>query len=328
MRQFLWVVLTAMLAVACLVSAAQAVPVETFIRSTTVQIVVNMSRYSCSVTWYQEVDTSGNRGEWKARYGDWSDTPTQVTAVSSGVVLYSGKEKDATYILTNAHVVDTLVRQEALGSRARPFGVFKPEDKTEHTLPPRLEIREGARPIEQEYFVLDTNYVAIKHRKDQQYEVRGKVVAFDMALDVALIEVSGVYGLPYASFRETPTHVGEEVFVCGAPLGIPFSLDKGRVNQVELDLGAGGKIMWNDQIKLDVAAAPGSSGSGVFDLNGDLVAEYHGVLVYYGNYIQGSGLAINGQTIREWLTWTGWSFVVNEEPYRQEVTAPERGDAD
>lgn len=324
MRKFL----VAMLVIVCFVSTAvAAIPVEQFIRSTTVQVVVNMSRYSRNVTWYQEVDANGNRGEWKERYGDWSKEPELVTAVGSGVILYSGKDKDATYILTNAHVVDTLVRKESLGSRAKPLEVFKDEDKIEHSMPPRLKIREDARPIGQEYYVLDTNYVAIKHRKDQQYEVRGKVVAFDMALDVALIEVSGVYGLPYASFRDTPTHVGEEVFICGAPLGIPFSLDKGRVNQVELDLGAGGGIVWDDQIKLDIAAAPGSSGSGVFDLNGDLVAEYHGILVYHGNYIHGSGLAINGQTIKEWLTWTGWSFIVNQEPYRQEVSVAE-GDSE
>jgi len=64
-----------------------------------------------------------------------------------------------------------------------------------------------------------------------------------------------------------------------------------------------------------IPAAPGSSGSGIFDIYGNLIAQEHGVLVYNGNYISGGHLATNGMSIREWLIWSGFAHTVSQEPY-------------
>jgi len=296
--------------------------VQKFVRSVAVQVLVNVEKYIRPLTWYREVTADGKEGEWKVKYGDWSKEPERIVVAGSGVIIFSdklplpqGNVVGATIILTNAHVVEFLVRRESLGSATKPFDVYDESDLIVSTYPPSVKVKEGARPKAQQYFKLPSEYIIIKHREDQTYEVRGKVIAFDKALDVALIQLDNVWGLPYASFRETPPQVGEEVWICGAPLGLPFSIDKGRINQVKLNLGESGGIIWNNQIKLDIAAAPGSSGSGIFDRNGWLIACLHGVLVYQGNYIRGGQLAIDGEFIREWLIWNGFAFIVMHPVY-------------
>lgn len=286
------------------------------VRAVTVQVLVHLEKYTRSLTWYQEVAADGTRGEWKFRVGEWSREPQRVVVTGTGVIVYSA-EPVGTLILTNAHVVSYLVRTELLGSAARPLEEYRLEDLEISLYPPSVQPKAGARPFQQYYFKLPAQYVEIKHRPDQFYRVYARIVDYDLALDVALLQVvtpegkpAAVWGLPSARFRDKRPTVGEEVLVCGAPLGLAFSLDRGRVNQVGLNLGESGGIVWNDQLKLDVAAAPGSSGSGVFDLQGELVGLLHGTLVYAGNYIRGGVLAIPADLIMEWLIWRGWSYVV------------------
>lgn len=299
-----------------------------FVRSVTVQILVNIEKYTRPVEWYQEVTRDGQRGEWKARYGEWSREPQRVVVAGTGVIIYScdGGSWSGTYILTNAHVVELLVRKELLGSPVNPFDEYRLEDLEIETMPPRVTPKKGALPFQQYYFRLPTNFVSIRYSEDQFFTVYAKIVDYDLALDVALLQIcqpngapAAVWGLPYATLRKDPPRLGENVWVCGAPLGIPFSLDRGRVNQVNLDLGVSGGIVWKKQVKLDVAGAPGSSGSGVFDDQGMLCALLHGTLVYAGNFIRGGILAIPCNLIREWLIWRGWAFIVTAPPH---VEAP------
>jgi hypothetical protein len=283
-----------------------------------------MDKYTRPLTWYQEVTAAGEKGEWKCKYGEWSKQPERVVVAGTGVIVYSldGGPMSGTYILTNAHVVEPLVNKASLGSAAKPLDLYDMKDLIISEMPPGIKIRDGARPIAQYYFTLPTEYVQIKHTEDQFYNVYAKIVDYDLSLDVALLQVctpqgqpARVWGLPYAMFRDTGPFVGETVWLCGAPLGIPFSIDRGRVNQVRLDLGESGGIVWNRQVKLDIAAAPGHSGSGIFDERGYLIAELHGTLVYAGNIIRGGTLAIDGALIREWLLWRGWAFIVTAPPY-------------
>lgn len=301
---------------------------QRFIRSVTVQVLVNIDKWTRSLTWYQEVTATGEKGDWKVRYGDWSQKPERIVVAGTGVIVYSldGGPYSGTYILTNAHVVQYLVNKEVLGSRYSPIDEYKLEDLEIETMPPRVQPKPGARPFAQYYFTLPANYVLIKAHEDQFYTVYAKVVDYDLALDVALLQVckpngdpAAVWGLPYVTLRDHDPRVGESVWVCGAPLGIPFSIDRGRVNQVNLNLGESGGIVWNKQVKLDIAAAPGSSGSGIFDERGMLCALLHGVLVYAGNYIRGGTLAVPVTLIRDWLMWRGWAFIVTAPPH---VSAP------
>lgn len=311
---------------------ALAAPMEAIVarhvRDVTVQVLVVMEKYTRPLIWYQEVTATGERGEWKYRTGEWAKEPERVVVAGTGVIVYSREDGRywGTYILTNAHVVQFLVRKELLGTPHRPLEEYALEDLIVETTPPNVRPKPGARPFQQYYFRLPSDYVQIVYREDQFFTVYARVVDYDLALDVALLQIctpggqpAAVWGLPYARLREHDPFVGESVWVCGAPLGIPFSLDRGRVNQVNLNLGTAGGIVWNRQVKLDIAAAPGSSGSGVFDERGYVCALLHGTLVYAGNYIRGGVLAIPVSLIREWLIWRGWSFIVTAPPH---VSAP------
>lgn len=327
-----------------------------YLLSVTVQIVVPTDRYWRRLSWFEleegEVDHEKlDRDKeqwgyewfkqgWKVEKGKWctKDEAKEVKICGSGVIVYSkmpDKDYDikdkafaetyySTYILTNAHVVDILVDyrtgEDRWGTIYKPLDIYEPKFLEERTYPPGVTIKGDAKPYEQAYFIAKTNYINIKHSVDQLYRVEAEIVAFDRALDVALLKLKNVFGLPYAVWRGTPCRVGEEVYICGAPLAYPFSIDKGRINQVDLDLGDDGvkdSIIWDNQIKLDIAAAPGSSGSGIFDINGNLIAEEHGVMVHNGNYISGGHLAISGMAIREWLLWNGFAFTVFQESYSQ-----------
>lgn len=327
-----------------------------FIQSVTVQIIVPTNRYFRYLSWYELEEGQVDREKldrnkdqwgykwfidgWKVEKGDWcKEKEAQAVKIcGSGVIVYSKmpdknydiKDKAfaetyySTYILTNAHVVDILVDYrvgiDKWGTRREPLDIYEPAFLVERTYPPGISVKGDAKPYEQAYFIAKTNYITIKHSVDQLYRVEAKIVAFDRALDVALLKLKNVFGLPYAVWRGTPCRVGEEVYICGAPLALPFSIDKGRINQVDLDLGDDGikdSIIWDNQVKLDIAAAPGSSGSGIFDIYGNLIAEEHGVMVHHGNYISGGHLAISGMAIREWLVWNGFAFTVFQEPYAQ-----------
>lgn len=310
------VILLLILMPSIVLAQEQPININEFIRSVTVQVVVSVEKYYRSLTWYQEINTDGSRSEWKVRHGKWEE-PERIEVVGSGFIVYSGSAPygneliGATYILTNAHVVSLMIREDARGSAYKPLDVFLPDDIILSTNPPGIAVKEGARPIEQQYFVINKDYVSIRHSEDQLYEVRAKIIAYDELLDVALLELGNVWGLPYAKFRKQPAKVAEEVIICGAPLGIGFSLDYGKINQTGLNLGISGGISWNRQIKISIAAAPGSSGSGIFDAQtGEIVAQLHGCLVYQGNYIAGGQLANEGLRIAEWLRWSGWAFVV------------------
>lgn len=325
-----------------------------FLLDVTVQIVVPTDRYYRTLSWYkleegqidhEKLDRDKEqwgykwfKQGWKVEKGEWctKEEAKEVRICGSGVIVYSKmpdenydiKDKSfaenyySTYILTNAHVVDILVNyivdKDRWGTKYEPLDIYAPEFLVEKTYPPGVKVKGNAKPYEQAYFIPKTNYITIKHSVDQLYRVVAEIVAFDKALDVSLLKLKNVFGLPYAVWRGTPCRVGEEVYICGAPLAYPFSIDKGRINQVDLDLGDDGvkdSIIWDNQVKLDIAAAPGSSGSGIFDVNGSLIAEEHGVMVHNGNYISGGHLAISGMAIREWLLWNGFAFTVFQDPY-------------
>jgi len=309
-----------------------------FVRSCSVQVVVRVKRIYRTLNWYKlsegsKLDDTFLSDEEKGWYemgykyetGKWEE-PEDWLISGSGVIVYSRKYDIPMIIdnemiygetlgITNWHVVEQLVRYESRGTAYKPINVYAEQDMITYTYPPGVKIKKDARPIGQSYFKVETECVYIKHDEKQLYQIRAEIVAVDAAIDVAVFRIKNVFGLPYAVWRGTPPKVGEAVWICGAPLALPFSIDRGYVNQVGLNLGEGYGIVWDDQIKLDIAAAPGSSGSGIFDIYGNLIAQEHGVLVYNGNYISGGHLATNGMSIREFLIWHGFAYTVLQDPY-------------
>ena len=282
---------------------------------------------------------------YKVEYGEWQtkdEEKVESAIYGSGGVIYSAvlpeplqsKEKGiygATLLMTNYHVAEPIIDKLSLGGRFKPFNVYAEIDIIKSTYPPQVTIREGARPIKQRFMELGTikektdwkaekNTAEIKRKIDQHYQINAEVVAYDKGLDVAILQVDNVFYQPYATFRGTPCQVGEKIWSRDAPLALPFSTNRGRINQIGLDLGVWDcGLGWMDQVKTDIASAPGSSGAFIFDSNGFLIAQHHGVLVHEGNYIEGGHLGNPGDKIAEWLSWNGFSYIFEEKPYRTHI---------
>ena len=313
---------------ACLSYAVTQAELLSRLQKVTVQIVVTVTQYERPLYWYKN-QYDGNQPKnadtgWKVRYGDWSQGK-QIQVMGSGVIVYSNKWKNryVTDILTNWHVIDLLVNEKDRGTVWNPIEVYDEKDIIKTSFPPGIKVKEGARPIKEMYYTIDKNYVSIKHREDQYYDIRAKIVGGDQRLDIAVLELEDVWGLPYATFAKEPAKVGQRIWVSGAPLGIPFSVDQGHVNQIHLDLGYGLGIAWLDQIKYDCPTSPGNSGSGLYNDNGELVGLVHGGLVYSGHWIEGGNLAIEGQDIQDWLIWNRFAYIVFQKPYWKEAKGNE-----
>ena len=285
------------------------------------------------------------------KYGEWigddlkeKDQLIKTAIYGTGTIVYSNilpealQSKDSqtyaqTLVMTNYHVVQPLVDKLDLGTQARPVNVYEAQDIITQVDPPSAKYREGARPIQQKYSLLvdkegepyywsaTTNTAGIKVSADQNYEITGTVVGYDKGLDVGIISIKNVAFQPYATFRDTSCVVGEKVWIRHAPMAMAFSTDRGYVNQVGLDLGIDPNgLGWNDQVKLDIPSAPGSSGSGIFDEKGYLVALFHGGLIHQMgqgySFIEGGHLAHEGTSVAEWLNWKGFSYIFDVLPYK------------
>lgn len=332
--------------------------VQDFIESVGVQVRIPVVWTKRTLTWYKydegvklsqkEIDKLDDDEKgwyklgYKVEYGEWQskdEEKVEAAIYGSGVVVYSAilpkplqsQEKGiygATLFMTNYHVAEPIIDKLALGSRFKPFNVYAEIDVVKSVYPPKMTIREGARPLYQRFMTLGTikeaykwiaekNTTEIKRSIDQNYQINANVVAYDKGLDVAILQVDNVFFQPYATFRQTPCQVGERIWSRDAPLALPFSTNRGLINQVGLDLGVWDcGLGWNDQVKTDIPSAPGSSGAGIFDINGFLIAQHHGVLVHEGNYIEGGHLANAGDKIAEWLSWNGFSYIFLEKPFK------------
>ncbi len=291
-------------------------------------------------------------GEWIGDDKDEEDQIVEVAIYGTGTIIYSAelpeplqsKENEiycATLVMTNYHVIAPLVDKLSLGTQADPVNVYEERDIKTSIDPPTVNFVEGARPISQKYtYLVDkegeaydwlatTNVASIKINADQNYDIEAIVVGYDKGLDVGILQIKNVAFQPYATFRRTECRVGEKVWIRHAPMAMRFSTDRGYVNQTHLDLGIDANgLGWMDQVKLDIPSAPGSSGSGIFDENGFLVALFHGGLIHQMglgySFIEGGHLAHEGARVAEWLNWKGFSYIFLKPPYEDQLAILEK----
>ena len=293
--------------------------------------------------WYQQ--------GYMVKYGEWigddkneEDKIVKTAIYGTGTIIYSSILPEAlqsqdksiyaeTLVMTNYHVVQPLIDKLNLGSKAEPINVYEPKDYKTSIDPPTVEIIRGARPISQKYgyfvdkegnptsWIASVNKASIKISADQYYDIEAICVGYDKGLDVGILQIKNVAFQPYATFRQTECRVGEKVWIRHAPLALAFSTDRGYINQTHLDLGIGADgLGWMDQVKIDIPSAPGSSGSGIFDENGFLIALFHGGLIHqtgYGySFIEGRHLAHEGLSVAQWLNWRGFSYIFDRPLYK------------
>jgi S1-C subfamily serine protease len=123
------------------------------------------------------------------------------------------------------------------------------------------------------------------------YDVTG-VIAVDFEKDLILLKIDAS-ALPSAAFGNSDKlSIGRTVYTIGAPHGLELTLSRGIISGLR-DSGRGYRV-----VQTDAAIAPGSSGGGLFDDNGELVG------ITIGGIPDGNSLnfAVPANYVRRMLT--------------------------
>lgn len=91
-----------------------------------------------------------------------------------------------------------------------------------------------------------------------------KVKYLDKSKDIAVLEIMGNLKIPNLSLAKKNPSLGEDIFVIGTPRGLEQTLSKGIISSVRTQ-GA------DNIIQFDAAVSSGSSGSPVFNMQGEVV---------------------------------------------------------
>jgi serine protease Do len=119
-------------------------------------------------------------------------------------------------------------------------------------------------------------------------DLRARIAGLDARTDIALLQVDGT-GLPVARIGDSSrVAVGDWVLAIGAPFGLDASVTAGIVSAYPRYLPGGGGV---PMIQTDVAINPGSSGSPLFNLAGEVVGINSMMMSASGGY-EGVSLAV------------------------------------
>jgi serine protease Do len=121
--------------------------------------------------------------------------------------------------------------------------------------------------ITNEHVIHDADDVRV-HLADDR-ELKAEVVGRDPRLDIALLKIQGVSGLPIAPLGSSERlRVGESVLAVGNPFGLGHTVTLGIVSAKARTIGAG---PYDDFIQTDASINPGNSGGPLFNGRGEVV---------------------------------------------------------
>ena len=107
-------------------------------------------------------------------------------------------------------------------------------------------------------------YKSDNRRADTDTAFSATIRHSDTDKDFCLLDVDGLGGIPATVRKYDTLKIGETVYALGAPEGLDLSLSDGLISQLREQNG-------NRQIQTTAAISPGSSGGGLFDVDGNLV---------------------------------------------------------
>lgn len=229
----------------------------------------------------------------------------------SGFIIWSGDTPDGkkTLLMTNYHVIEYCITG---------FTEFKMDDAAVLVLKRNSNGKlEPFTPSKEQFYRLVVKrvegpflifYKSWKRNQKQTYEVKAQIEKYDALLDVAVMSLPNVHGLPKVELAESVDDyaLGEQITIFGAPLGIPFQVTRGVLGQKHLDVDYG----WMDLLRYDCPQAPGSSGSAIFASDGKVIGIVRGSFVnLLGAAYDGQHLGISVDNIRDWLFFNGYQFI-------------------
>lgn len=256
------------------------------------------------------VESRIKQGELIREVGPWQRHTARVTG--SGTVAFSdtvavgGDVQTMTLILTNHHVIAYAVPDQH-------FTVFE-EYLPDHVRVENWQQRLAPGALEVAEVRIVNARVGIVVLPDQNFWIPAQVEMYDETMDVALVRVDRVAGVPSVKLGDSDAvRVGQSLYMAGAPMGLPFQLTSGRLGQKNLTIDP----MWSGMWRYEAAQAPGSSGSGIFNGDGELVAIARGNLGY-GYFIgfdqifvpqPGQYLGVPVNPIKFLLRWQGYGYI-------------------
>jgi serine protease Do len=144
------------------------------------------------------------------------------------------------------------------------------------------------------HVVEDADEVKVRLLDDR--ELTAEVIGRDVKLDIALLKVNGMAGLPSVVLGESDVlRVGEQVVAVGNPFGLGHSVSLGIVSAKARSIGAG---PYDDFIQTDASINPGNSGGPLFNLRGEVV----GINTAIRAGAEGIGFAIPIDVLKDVMT--------------------------
>jgi serine protease Do len=120
--------------------------------------------------------------------------------------------------------------------------------------------------------------------------------------DVAIIRLKKIPGDPKVAVigNSDETRIGEDVFVVGAPMGLPYSLSRGVISgrHSEDKLSGDGKMV--EFFQTDAAINTGNSGGPMFNYKGEVIGIVSSILTRSGGF-EGIGFAATSEVARSLL---------------------------
>lgn len=187
------------------------------------------------------------------------------------------------------------------GSRANPFDFFFGPHG------PQMPERPMARSALGTGFIISADgYVVtnahviegadkVKVRLVDEREFDADVVGRDAKLDLALLKLKKVDGLPMAAMGTSETlRVGEHVLAVGNPFGLGHTVTLGIVSAKARSIDMG---LYDNYIQTDASINPGNSGGPLFNWKGEVI----GINTLIRAGANGIGFAIPIDTLRDVL---------------------------
>ena len=120
------------------------------------------------------------------------------------------------------------------------------------------------------YHVIDGMVDPIKVKPAGLPQLVGKVIGFDKANDLAVLQVDNLLGPPL-SLRLNQACLGEICIAIGSPLGLQESASLGIVSGVSRQGKASSGVIIEEMIQTDASVNPGNSGGPLIDSRGKVI---------------------------------------------------------
>ena len=120
------------------------------------------------------------------------------------------------------------------------------------------------------------------------------VVGTDERTDLAVLKIEGK-DLPFVSFEETPSRVGDWVVAVGNPFGLGGTVTVGVISGAGRNIGGSS---YGDFLQIDAAVNTGNSGGPAFNTNGEVVGVNTAIYSPNGGNV-GIAFAIPAHTVKQ-----------------------------